>query len=103
MSAHLQDEDTSPSEQHACNAGILVQCDECDKWHLLFSKHKLSVRERSQLQGIIADVSYSCGATIEDLDALKCVGIQSHYCSNPIEKIYYSAYKHDLFVFIVVV
>ena len=24
----------SPSEQHARNAGILVQCDECDKWHL---------------------------------------------------------------------
>ena len=45
----------SSSEQHACNAGILVQCDECDKWRLLFSKRKLSVRERSQLQGIIAD------------------------------------------------
>ena len=40
-------------------------------------------------------------ATIEDLilpDALKCVGIQSHYCSNPIEKILYSAYKDDLLV-----
>ena len=59
----------SPSEQHACNAGVLVQCDECNKWCLLFSiyKRKLSVRECTQLEGIIADVSYSCGATIEDL------------------------------------
>ena len=28
----------SPSVQHACNAGVLVQCDECNKWCLLFSK-----------------------------------------------------------------
>ena len=34
----------SPSEQCARNAEILVQCDECGKWRLLFSKHKLSVR-----------------------------------------------------------
>ena len=49
----------SPSEQHARNAGVLVQCDECDKWRLLFSKRKLSARERTQLQGTIEDVSYS--------------------------------------------
>ena len=49
------------------------------------------VRERTQLQGIIEDVSYSCGATIEDLilpDALRSVGIKSHICSDPIEKSY---------------
>ena len=69
----------------------IVQCDECDKWHLLFSKRKLSARERTQLGRIIADVSYSCGATIADLilpDTLKSVGIPSHNCSDPIEKIY---------------
>ena len=89
----------SPSEQHARNVGVLVQCDECDKWRLLFSKRKLSARERAQLEGIIADVSYSCGATIEDLilpDTLKSVGIRSHNCSDPIEKFFYSAYKDDL-------
>ena len=89
----------SPSEQHVRNAGVLVQCDECNKWRLLFSKRKLSVRECTQLEGIIANISYSCGATIEDLilpDTLKSVGIRSHNCSDPIEKIYYSAYKDDL-------
>ena len=89
----------SPSEQHARNAGVLVQCDECDKWRLLFSKRKLSARERTQLQGIIEDVSYSCGATIDDLilpDTLKNVGIKSKIYSDPIEMIYYSAYKDDL-------
>ena len=89
----------SPSEQHARNAGVLVQCDECDKSHLLFSKRKLSSRERAQLEGIIANVSYSCGATIADLilpDTLKGVGIQGPNCSDPIEKMYCSAYKDDL-------
>ncbi len=27
----------------------------------------LSARERTQLQGIVEDVSYSCGATMEEL------------------------------------
>ena len=88
----------STSEQHACNTGVVVQCDECDKWRLLFSKCKLTARQRNELEGIIADVSYSCGATTDDLilpDTLKSVAIRSHNCSDPIEKIYYSAYKDD--------
>ena len=81
------------------NAGVLVQCDEYDKWRLLFSKRKLSARECAQLEGVIADVSYSCVATIADLilpDTLKSLGIRSHNCSDLIEKIYYSAYKDVL-------
>ena len=35
----------SPSEQHARNTGVLVQCDECDKWRLLFSKRKLTAMQ----------------------------------------------------------
>jgi len=88
----------SPSEQHAHKTGALVQCDECDKWRLLFSKRKLTARQRNELEGIIADVSYSCGATTDDLilpDTLKSVAIRSHNCSDPNEKIYYSVYKDD--------
>ena len=79
----------SPGEQYASNV----------KWRLLFSKRKLSARERTQLQGTIEDVSYSCGATIDDFilpDTLKNVGIKSQIYSDPIEMIYYSAYKDDL-------
>jgi len=87
-----------PSEQHAHKTGVLVQCDECDKWRLLFSKRKLTARQRNELEGIIADVSYSCDATTDDLilpDTLKSVAIRSHNCSDPNEKIYYSVYKDD--------
>ena len=88
----------SPTQQHAHNVGVVVQCDECDKWRLLFSKRKLSLNERAQLEDIIGDISYSCGATTEEIvlpDTLKSVGIRSHSCDDPIEKIYYSAYKED--------
>ena len=88
----------SPTETHARNVGVVVQCDECNKWRLLFSKRKLSAKQRQQLEEIIADVSYSCGATTEDLilpEALASVCIRAHECSDHIEKIYYSAYKDD--------
>ena len=96
----------SLSQQHTSNAGVLVQSDECDKWPLFFSKRKLSAIEHAQLEGIIADVSYSCGDTKADLnvpDTLKSVGIGSHNGSDPIEKIYYSAYQDDLICFTVAV
>ena len=57
----------SPTEVHARNVGVVIQCDECDKWRSLFSKRKLSVKQRKQLEEIIADISYSCEATTEDL------------------------------------
>ena len=89
----------SPSEHCACNTGIVIQCDESDKRRLLFSKRKLTIREHAQLEQIVVDISYTCGATTDDLilsDTLQSVGLHSHNCSDPIEKIYYSAYKDDL-------
>lgn len=80
----------SPSEQHARNTGNVIQCDECDKWCLLISKRKLTIRERAELEEIVADISYTCGATTDDLilpDAFKSVGLRGHDCSDPIEMI----------------
>ena len=57
--------------------------------------------ETTHLQGTIEDVSYSCGATVDDLilpDTLKNVGIKSQIYSDLIEMIYYSAYKDDDFM-----
>ena len=88
----------SPTEQHARNVGVVIQCDECDKWRLLFSKRKLSVIQRKKFEELIADISYSCGATTNDLvlpETLACVAIRTHDCGDPIEKIYFSAYKDD--------
>ena len=53
----------SPSQQHVKNVGPLVQCEECEKWRLLFCKHKFKPDELSKLKKTLEEVSYSCGAT----------------------------------------
>ena len=88
----------SPSEHRVQNAGVLVQCDESNKWRLIFSKRKLSAKKREQLQDVIQDVSYSCGASIDDLilpESLASIGIKKHSCSDHVEKLYYTFYGSD--------
>jgi len=61
-------------------------------WRLLFSRKKLSVRDKKQLQDILADIAYTCGDTLEELDLpdnLKSVVVRVHNCCDPVEKIYY--------------
>ena len=68
-------------------------------WRLIFSKKKLSAPARSALQVILEDVSYTCGASLDDLDLpdnLKQVVIRYHNCGDPIEKLYYSAGFEDI-------
>jgi len=84
----------SSSKQHVLNVDTMVQCKECNMWRLLFSQKKLSVRDKKQLQDILADIAYTCGATLEELDLpdnLKSVVVRVHNCYDPVEKLYYSA------------
>ena len=80
----------SPSVQHVRNAQLMLQCEECDLWRLVFSKRKLTVRDRAELQAILDDVAFTCGATLETLDLpekFSCVAIREHHCFEPIEKL----------------
>ena len=89
----------SPVKPHALNVGVVIQCDECNKWRLLFSKRKLALHERHELEQLLSDISYMCGAKIEDLqlpEQLKCVEIRTHQCIDRIEKLYYTAYPSDV-------
>ena len=43
------------------NVGLLVQCEECEKWRLLFCKHKLKPDELSKLKKILEEVSLLWG------------------------------------------
>ena len=91
----------SPSKQHATNVGVIIQCEECSKWRFnVLEKKEFSSSTRSSEH---SDLSYSCGATMDDVDLpynLKCVEIRSHCCSDLIERLYYSAYP-DVLVFTV--
>ena len=59
-------------------------------WRLLFSRKKLSVRDKKQLQDILADIEYTCGATLEVLDLpdnLKSVVVRVHNCYDLVGKL----------------
>ena len=76
----------SPSKQHVLNVDTMVQCEECSMRRLLFSRKKLSVHDKKQLQDILADIEYMCGATLEELDLpdnLKSVVVHVHNCYDP--------------------
>ncbi len=49
----------SPTIRHVKNVDVMVQCEECDLWRLLYSNKKLSLQERKQLQ-----VRYSGGCVV---------------------------------------
>ena len=78
----------SPSKQHVLNVDTIVQCEECNMWRLLFSRKKLSVCDKKQLQDILADTAYTCGATLEEIDLpdnLKSVMVCVHNCYDPVK------------------
>ena len=92
----------SPSVQHINNTGTVIQCEECSLWRLVFSKRKLSVAARNTLQSILEDVSYTCGASLEDLtlpESLASVVICEHRCGDKIEALYYSAGFEDICIY----
>ena len=62
-------------------------------WRLVLSKYKLTAQQRRQLQQVLSDYSYSCGAKLEDMnlgEQFENVEIKDHCCGDTIEKLYYS-------------
>ena len=57
----------SASVQHARNTNIMIQCEECEKWCLLYSKVKLTTVEQHQLNTALSDFTYTCSANLVDL------------------------------------
>ena len=45
----------------------MVQCEECEMWHLVYSKYKLKKPELTELNVAINDYTYTCGASLSDL------------------------------------
>ena len=78
-----------PSIQHAKNTNLMVQCEECLKWRLVYSRYKLTSQLRTTLTKEFEDFSFSCGCDLEDL-GLDNVFVRDLTCSDHIEKLYYS-------------
>lgn len=82
------------SVQHVQNAQLMVQCDNCEMWRLIFSN---KTEQRQYLQMLLSDLSYTCGSQLCDLNLpaeLDNVENRVHQCGDTIEKLYYSA-KYD--------
>ena len=63
----------SPSAQYAKSVGIVVQCQDCDKWRCLYSQRKISRKMHKKIQNTLDDLSYTCGSVFSDLEDEECV------------------------------
>ena len=77
------------TQQHAKNAGTVIQCEECSMWRLIFSKTKLSPQGKSDLAKLLEDILYTCGASFDEIslpDSLKSIIVSSHIIAMTILK-----------------
>lgn len=58
-----------PNTQYARIVGMTMQCCERLKPRVIYAQHKLRIQDELCLQGLLADVLYSCGSQLSDLIA----------------------------------
>jgi hypothetical protein len=76
---------------------LVVCCEECEMWRLLYSPRKLSSAARQELATILDNYTFTCGASLNDLElpsTLTEVCVRDLQCYNAAEKFYYSM-KYD--------
>ena len=56
------------SVQHARNTNLMVQCEECNMWRLIYSRYKLTAAELLQVNNTLEEFTYTCGASFSDLN-----------------------------------
>ena len=89
-----------PFTPTAQNVKVVVQCCECEKWRLIYSRYALTTSERSELHQILETIQYSCGSNFVDIECAETSVLQKVFCrlnltsSSPIEIPYYST-RHE--------
>src|SRR6185437_6204257 len=99
--------DFKSSAQNCKNVGTLIQCGECDKWRVIYSKSKLSSQDDKELTRFLDGIQYTCGDTFYDLSSsiqnsnstnnsmkklFSIVKVNNTLtCNSPIEIPYYSS------------
>ena len=58
----------SPTTQTAKNAGIVLQCEECLKWRVVYSKRKLNPATRVKVMREVERLLYTCGSVFQEID-----------------------------------
>ena len=83
---------------HANNTGLLVQCEECEIWRLVYAPRKLSSAEKCKLSKCLQEHTFTCGANLSDLnltETLRDVCVRDLSCYGPVERLYYSVKKYE--------
>ena len=63
-------------------------------WRLLYCKTKLKKTQRTSLESLLDNYSYTCGSSLQDMELpepFSEVYVRNINCYDPIEKLYYSA------------
>ena len=85
---------------HVKNAEMILMCDECSMYRLIYSKRKLKPAEKLQLEQALDGLSFSYGAQLQNTDIpehLKdTVFVRQMSCEEPID---YSAKFTDICVY----
>lgn len=90
------------SVQHAHNTNLMVQCEECEMWHLIYSRYKLTLSELKQVSDSLEEFTYTCGSSFADLNfsgRSTKVCARNLQCYSPLEKLYYSLNKEPLCIY----
>ena len=81
---------------------MMLLCEECSMWRLIYSKRKLNRWEKANLHHALDGMSFSCGAQLQDANIpehLKdIVFVCRMWCEEPIYKLNYSAKFEDICV-----
>ena len=56
------------SVQHAKNSGMLLCCDECHMWRLIYASRKLQAQEKQLLEHALDGLCFSCGSLLQDTE-----------------------------------
>ena len=93
----------SASIQHVKNIDMMLMCDECEMWCLLYAKKKLKKHERKEVEQGFNGLSFSCGAQLQDTDLpdylKEVVFTRKLRCEDPVEKLYYTAKFEDICIY----
>ncbi|XP_065883057.1 uncharacterized protein [Dysidea avara] len=89
--------------QHVKNANLMLECEECGMWRLIYAKTKLTKAQSDNLQAALEGMSFSCGAPLQELelpsDLIDTVFVRNLNCHEPIEALYYSAKYEPICVY----
>ena len=82
------------SLQDVKNSSLMLMCEECGMWRLVYATRKLSAQERRVVEASLDGLSFSCGSQLNELDLhndlLSVMFVRDSQCNDPVEALYYS-------------